>query len=322
MIKLSDVSKLLNPVFVLIVGVLGGSIPFVMYMWNFPVSVQPVAQKFTYAPSFPTWVFLLSVLFSGLSIIVIPGWKTCNQLYSSVISQGRNKSWKVTGVLIVSALMYLLVLLALFALGGRVITLPASDFLDELNNRFTIVYIYSAIGFLPIMFSIILINYMAEILLSEIAVVTDNEKNTAEFIQIYLYYRNMLQICLITSGIILSLNPIITAAYASVWKEVGVFTKDTFPSQGIIIYGLIITLLLIFIYAPTYFNLTNVGRELRDAKYPYPQQLDDLKGIMEKRKTLDELLQINIGITENLKNGIFTLSPLVSGLIAGLLGFK
>ncbi len=322
MIKLSDVSKLLNPVFVLIVGVLGGSIPFVMYMWNFPVSVQPVAQKFTYTPSFPTWVFLLSVLFSGLSIIVIPGWKTCNQLYSSVISQGRNKSWKVTGVLIVSALMYLLVLLALFALGGRVITLPASDFLDELNNRFTIVYIYSAIGFLPIMFSIILINYMAEILLSEIAVVTDNEKNTAEFIQIYLYYRNMLQICLITSGIILSLNPIITAAYASVWKEVGVFTKDTFPSQGIIIYGLIITLLLIFIYAPTYFNLTNVGRELRDAKYPYPQQLDDLKGIMERRKTLDELLQINIGITENLKNGIFTLSPLVSGLIAGLLGFK
>jgi len=43
---------------------------------------------------------------------------------------------------------------------------------------------------------------------------------------------------------------------------------------------------------------------------------------MEKRKTLDELLQTNIGITENLKNGIFTLSPLISGLIAGLLGFK
>ena len=41
MIKPSDVSKMLNPVYVLIVGVLGGSIPFVMYMWNFPVSTQP-----------------------------------------------------------------------------------------------------------------------------------------------------------------------------------------------------------------------------------------------------------------------------------------
>jgi hypothetical protein len=39
---------------------------------------------------------------------------------------------------------------------------------------------------------------------------------------------------------------------------------------------------------------------------------------MEKRKILDELLQTNVGITENLKNGIFTLSPLVSGLMASL----
>jgi hypothetical protein len=65
----------------------------------------------------------------------------------------------------------------------------------------------------------------------------------------------------------------------------------------------------------------NVGREFRDAKYPYPQQLGEFKGIMEKRKILDELLQTNVGITENLKNGIFTLSPLVSGLMASLLGF-
>jgi hypothetical protein len=225
-------------------------------------------------------------------------------------------------MLFISTMMYLLVLLALFSLGGRVIKLPPGDFMNELNIRFSVVYFYAALGFLPLMFSIILINYIAEVMSADIPVVTGDEKKTVGFIQKYLYYRNILHICLVASGIMLSLNPIITAAYVSIWKEIGVFTDETFPSEGIMIYGLIITLMLILIYVPTYFNLTNVGRELRDAKYPYPQQLDDLKGVMEKRKTLDELLQTNIGITENLKNGIFTLSPLVSGLIAGVLGFK
>jgi hypothetical protein len=323
MIKLPNLSKMINPVYVLIGGVLGGSIPFIMYMGNnFSVSKQSEGLQFTHALSFPTWVFLLSVLFSGISIILIPGWKVYSQLYSSVVNDGQYQSWKIIGVLATSTIMYLLVLLALFALAGRVIQLPKGDFLDKINLRFTVVYLYSALGFLPIMFSIILINYLAEIMSNDIAVVMNDEKKIVEFIQKYLHYRNILQICLITSGIILSLNPIITAAYISIWQEIGIFTRETFPSQGIIIYGLIITLLLIFIYVPTYFNITNVGRELRDAKYPYPQQLDDLKGVLEKRKTLDELLQTNIGITENLKNGIFTLSPLVSGLIAGLLGFK
>ena len=321
MIKLSGVSKMINPVYVFLCGVLGSAIPFFMYMGNFPVSKQPYGLQFTHALSFTTWVFLLSILFAGISIILMPGWKVCHDLYSSVVHQGSHKSWKVIGVLITSAMMYLLVILALLLMSARVFTLPSSDFLNELNNRFYVVYFYSALGFLPVMFSIILINYLAWILSADIPVVNSDEKKTVEFIHTYLYYRNILQICLVTSGIILSLNPIITAAFMSIWKEIGVFTVETFPSQGIIIYGLLITLMLILIYVPTYFNLTNVGRELRDARYPYPQQLDDLKGIMEKRKTLDELLQTNIGITENLKNGIFTLSPLVSGLIAGLFGF-
>jgi len=37
---------------------------------------------------------------------------------------------------------------------------------------------------------------------------------------------------------------------------------------------------------------------------------------------LNDLLQINFGIAENLKSGIFTLTPLISGLLASLMGFK
>ena len=321
MIKLSRVSKMINPMYILLSGFLGGTIPFFMYMGNFPVSRQPYGLQFTHALSFTTWVFLLCVLFSVISVILIPGWKVCHDLFLLVVHPGRHKSWKVIGVLVTSTVMYGLVLLALFSVADRLLRLPSSDFVNELSHRFNVVYAYSALGFLPVMFSIILINYIAEGMSVDIPVVSDDEKKTMEFIQTYLDYRTILQICLVTSGIILSLNPIITAAFASIWREIGVFTDETFPSQSIIIYGLAFTLILILIYVPTYFNLTNAGRELRNARYPYPQRLDELKSVMEKRKTLDELLQTNISITENLKNGIFTLSPLVSGLIAGLLGF-
>jgi hypothetical protein len=118
----------------------------------------------------------------------------------------------------------------------------------------------------------------------------------------------------------MSLNPIVAAAYFSTWNEAGLFSSGVFPAQSIIVYGLIFTLLLILIYVPTYVTLSDVGRELRDTKYPL--NIDNLEETIKKRKVLDDLLQTNIGITENLKNGIFTLSPLVSGLVASLLRIK
>jgi hypothetical protein len=321
MVKLPGLSRTVNPVYVLLSSVIGGTIPFTMYMGNFPASKQPYGLQFTSAPSFLTWVFLLSILFSGLTFLIIPAWKGCHKLYLYVIDNNRHRPWNVIGALMIATAMYLAVLLALFSLGDRGVKLPPCGLLNELNHRFIVVYVYTALGFLPVMFSIILINYITEIISADIPLINNDEGRSVEFIQEYLYYRNILEICLVTSGIILSLNPIISAAYISIWKEIGIFSNETIPSKVIIIYGLIITFMFVLIYVPTYFNLMNVGREFRDAKYPYPQQLGEFKGNMEKRKILDELLQTNVGITENLKNGIFTLSPLVSGLMASLLGF-
>jgi len=316
--NLSTISKRMNPVNVLVLGVLGGAVPFLMYLWNFPTSTEVEAQQFAHAPSFATWVFLLSTVFSFVTIILIPSWKICIELYSAVVKENRPRNIK--SMLIVSAVMYPCVLVALFLLSSRVFILPNSTFMNELNINFAVVYIYSALGFYPVMFCIVLINYMAEIMSNKINIVKNNKKELPIFIQEYLDHRNLLQICLITNGILLSLNPIVTAAYLSIWREIGAFTPQTFPSQAIIIYGLIFTLLLILIYVPTYIALTNVGRKLRDTMYPL--DVDMLEATMKNRKILDELLQTNIGITENLKSGFFTLSPLVSGLIAGLLGFK
>ena len=316
--NLSAISKKINPVQVLVLGTLGGAIPFFMYLWNFPISTQAEARDFAHAPSFATWVFLLSIIFSLVTIILIPSWKICRELYLAVVKE--NSPRNVMGMLVVSAVMYLCVLVALFLLSKRVFVLPHGDFISELNVNFAVVYTYSALGFFPVMFCIVLINYIAEIMSNKIDIVKDDKKELPIFIQEYLDYRNLLQVCLITNGILLSLNPIVTSAYLSIWKEIGIFTAETFPSQAIIIYGLIFTLLLILIYVPTYITLTNVGKELRDAKYPL--NIDALENTLKDRKMLNDLLQINFGITENLKSGIFTLSPLISGLLASLIGFK
>jgi hypothetical protein len=323
--ELTKFSRMMNPVYVLVGGVFGGAIPFFMYLWNFPISKEYDAQRFVQAQYFLTWLFLLSSLFSCSTIVFLPGWKVFSQLYSDVIKESKvNIRWKVIGLLTVSILMFLCALFFFNALSLRFVNFPVQDnsFAEELRFRFWIVYLYAALGFVPVMFCIILINNAALAMSEKITLVINDEEATLKFIKKYLYHRNVLQICLVTTGGLLSLNPIITAAFFSVWKEIKVFTPDNFPSHVVIIYGLIFTLLLLFIYVPTYINLTNVGRDLCNAKYPYPQHLDDLKNVMEKRKTLDELLQTNIGIAENLKNGIFTLSPLISGLIAGLLGIK
>jgi len=305
-------------VYILVGGAFGGAIPFFMYLWKFPASTQTVAQQFVHTRSFLTWIFLLSILFSLVTIILIPGWKVFHELYSSVIKE--NSQWNVVGMLVVSVAIYLGVFIALNSLSIQVVDLPDSDFMGELNARFAAVYIYALLGLFLVLFSIILVYYMAEIMSNKIDLIKDNKKELSVFIQECLDYRNLLQVCLIIAGILSSLATIITSAFFSIWKEVGVFTTETFPSQVIIVYGLIFTLLLTLIYAPTYITLTNVGRELRDTKYPL--DIDALEDTMKNRKMLDDLLQTNIGITENLKNGIFTLSPLVSGLIAGLLGFK
>jgi hypothetical protein len=43
---------------------------------------------------------------------------------------------------------------------------------------------------------------------------------------------------------------------------------------------------------------------------------------MNQRKALDELLQTNIGLTQNLKMGLITLAPLATSLITSLLNIN
>ena len=117
------------------------------------------------------------------------------------------------------------------------------------------------------------------------------------------------------------LIPIITAGLRAVLIEAYPHVEQIYPTSFVIIYGLLFTSLLLLIYIPTHIILSEAGKQLRDNLCPL-KALDTLVSVVEKRKSLDELLQINVGVTQNLKSGFFTLTPLVSSLVVSLLGIN
>jgi hypothetical protein len=135
-----------------------------------------------------------------------------------------------------------------------------------------------------------------------------------------LLYRRLLQLFLLVSGIMLSLFPLSIIELRSILIEIDPRIGSLYPASYAIFQSLIFTMLLLFIYVPAYLELTVVGRRFRDVIYPLCS-LDTLKDTMEKRKSLDNLLQTEGTFITNLSSSMLTLSPLISSLLV-LLGIK
>jgi hypothetical protein len=96
---------------------------------------------------------------------------------------------------------------------------------------------------------------------------------------------------------------------------------STFPREYVLIYGAFFTLLLALLYAPVYFRLLEVGREHVNAacKAEEPDSEAWLPAY-EKRKKLEELLQLEVTTSAGFRSGVAILTPLGSALVALLLG--
>ena len=97
--------------------------------------------------------------------------------------------------------------------------------------------------------------------------------------------------------------------------------EQAYPVRFVIIYGLVFTMILVLVYIPTHLSLSEAGRKLRDTLCPI-NSLSTLNDVLEKRNSLDEILQTNIGVMQNLRSGIVTLALLMSSLIVSLLGIN
>jgi hypothetical protein len=97
--------------------------------------------------------------------------------------------------------------------------------------------------------------------------------------------------------------------------------KAGFGAEGIVLYGLFLSLLVALIYLPTFFTLQRMGARIRDSVEGLPELGDPmLEARLAKRKALDELLRLQISASASFRTGVAILSPLLASLTSLLPG--
>jgi hypothetical protein len=321
-VKTPGISRIFHPLYVLLAGTVGGMIVILLLVRNYPGPDDPVGAAFIYTPSYWVWVFLFFVLTSLVTIFFLPSWGMFGWLFKNYVAVHQKEQHRRTfALLILTAIIVTIIVFFLFLMINSV-QLGFQDDLPQVHGkRMNYMYTYIFAMLLPLILTMILIHTNAQNLFGQIEAAGEDEDKLLSLAQELLTNRNLLQNALLIAGIIMSMIPIVTAGLRAALIAVDPENEQKLPITAVIIYGLIFTILLIFIYAPTHFAVLETSRKLRDHLSPM-RAITTLKETMEKRKLLDEFLQTNIGITQNLRTGIVTFSPLVTSLVVSLLGIN
>jgi len=326
--KSQDFFRFFRPLHVLIAGTLGGGILSVMFSSSFPVNCTNNAITFFCVPAFSVMFFLMGILWSLMTIFFFPGWGMFIFLLKQHIAE-KNQDDRS------QELIRLIALVIIIAVISSIVFKSLSQFSPEAQSRWNadvpngvqLILFINAIYFFLVILPFVMGMFLLSALVREISVrIHDVDSNQSghdqafDFINPLLRYRRMLQLFLIVSGIMLSMFPLIIIALRSVITKIDPQIDNLYPVSYVIFQGLIFTMLLLFIYVPAYLELSVVGRQLRDVLCPL-DSLSDLKDTVEKRKTLDNLLQTEGSFATNLRSSLLPLSPLISSLLV-LLGIK
>jgi hypothetical protein len=137
----------------------------------------------------------------------------------------------------------------------------------------------------------------------------------------YLQARSQIPRFLSVAGGVIGLA--ILAAGALRKATVPEFVADShFPQEGILLYGAFFTGLLLLVYGPAHGALKHLGVRIRDHYFPLSEMPapneDSFKGWLDRRTTLEALLQLNVTPSQQLQASIFILAPLLSAVITAL----
>jgi hypothetical protein len=95
-----------------------------------------------------------------------------------------------------------------------------------------------------------------------------------------------------------------------------------FPQEGILLYGAFFTGLLLLVYGPAHAALRRLSVRIRDHYFPLSEMpapdADSFKGWLDRRTTLETLLQLNVTPGQQLQASLFVLAPLLSAVITTL----
>jgi len=98
--------------------------------------------------------------------------------------------------------------------------------------------------------------------------------------------------------------------------------EGDFPQEGILLYGAFFTGLLLLVYGPAHTALKRLGVRIRDHYFPLSEMpapdADTFKGWLDRRATLETLLQLNVTPGQQLQASLFILAPLLSAVLTAL----
>lgn len=138
-------------------------------------------------------------------------------------------------------------------------------------------------------------------------------------IGLFIEFRSELEQLLGILGAVVGLAVLATAALRQVVLEyisLG-HPKASFPPDYPILYGLILSLVVALVYLPSYLALLQTGRDLRDRSAPLLAPGEpDFEAVIAKRKTLTDLLGLEISASTSFRVGATILSPLFAALIS------
>lgn len=310
-----------TPLYVLVSGTLGLFLATTLFLWHYPAAQDTQGQTFAAAPPYFLWVFLFGVLCCLLTIFFLPLWGMLFHVYRNRVYVHDPVNKKKTRTLLIVQGIFLtgVVFTFLQITTSTNLQIDLRTYTPQGHTfRMIFMYLYTFLTALPALLGMFLIHQGAGEVLEKIG-----DKETADFqffalIEEVISYRTLLQTYLTFLGIILSLIPLNTAGLRAILVALDPANEQNFPVTNAILFGLIFTLLLLLVYVPAHTALTETSRALRNKLAPL-HTLATLKTDLEQRKTLDDLLQTNLGLTQNLKTGLITLFPLVTSLIASLL---
>lgn len=162
------------------------------------------------------------------------------------------------------------------------------------------------------------------------------ERGKAKDIERYLELHTLLQRVLAIEGAIIGAAVLATGGLRNaVVAYHGFFTQDqlqppgsfplqpptSFPREYVLMYGAFFTLLLAMLYVPVYLRLVEVGRRNVEAACTSEEPASEAwLPAYEKRKKLEELLQLEMATGASFRAGVAILTPLGGALVALLLG--
>lgn len=289
---------------IMILGTFGAALGTGIVLYRFNWTEE--SEKFVRSPEFVVWLFLMVVLM--ILFFTLP-FSIFNDLQHLKPYLARN----IKGLIASSSMMAILTFAPLFVV--QYLWAPIDH--HPLVLYLTKIALILAIGFittiLPASIGIWLVHAGLRNAFKEI-------QPNDEQLQLYLLFRDRLQRLILILGTAVGIATLGTGAARKALIAWGV-SVESYPVSIVLVYGAYYTLIVGLIYLPTFALLTKIGHHLCDTLFPISLQDPAYwTDIYPKRKNLEEILQLHTTTLQSLQGNIPIFAPLLSAIIATLLG--